>query len=318
MKKFYKLTLIGFSAFLTASMVSCADDKDEPDHKEPDETYETATIGFEKVPENLIGGPTTYGANLYYGYEDQIEEGYLAQIYGDTYAQFPVNYGYTYDADYNNVWGYSYFNGGFAVSNWHDMTDDAYMNQLSVYNSSSPSGGNFLVAFCSGTVSDITNATYSDFAGAPKVYITDAKGYYVANPGSEALVTGEDNDAFFESVYINNTTYVYKVMENGNAYASKLDSENEGWFKVQFIAFDDADEPDAKPLGYTEAYLANFKKGQADDYEGLIDTWTKVDLSMLPECSVLVINFQGSDMGEYGLNTPGYCALDKFEISVEK
>lgn len=314
MKPIFKFVLLGCSALLLPSMIGCTND--EPD-TDPEDFYQT-TIGFEKVPQNLFGGPSSYGENLYYGASDQITTGYLTQIYEGTYAQFPVNYGYTFDADFNPVWGYSFYNGGMAVSKWHDMDGDTYANQLSVYNTSSPSGGNFLVAFSSATVQNIDNAKYSDFDGCAKVYITDSKGYTVKNPGTEASVTGEDKEAFFKSVYINNTTYTYKTMCYGNAFTSKLDSENKGWLKVQFIAFEDSDNPNAHYIGYTEAYLANFKEGQAGGYEGILDTWTYVDLSMLPECSVLVINFVGSDTGEYGLNTPAYCALDKFEISVEK
>lgn len=315
MKFTIKFFAIGFTAILASSIISCSDDKEEPN--KPNETA-SVTIGFQSVPSYLIGGPTTYGSNLYYGGQDQITTGYLAQIDDDTYIQFPINYGYTYDADYNSVWGYSFFNGGLAVSNWHDMTDDTYMNQLSVYNSSSPSGGNFLIAFSSGSVNgDITKTTYADYQGCPHIYITDAKGYYVKDPGTDSPLTGDDEDAYFKSVYVNNTTYVYKTIENGNPYASALNKDNEGWFKVQFIAFDDP-ELNEKPLGVCEVYLANFKKGQADGYEGIIDTWTQVDLSSLPECSVMVINFVGSDMGEYGLNTPAYCSLDKFEIANEK
>lgn len=316
MKKQFNFSLIAFSLLMTGMATSCSDKDDEPGNKEPGENYVTTTIGFDKTPDYLIGGPTSYGMNLYYGSEDQITTGYMVQIHDDTYVQFPVNYGNTYDADYKPVWGYSFFNGGVAVSKWHDMTDGSYLNQLSVYNTSSPSGGNFLVAN-SGSITDISGATYSDFEGCAKIYVTDAKGYYVKQPGTDTNVVGEDEKAFFESVYINNTTYTFMTMKNGNDYANALNEENQGWFKVQFIAFED-DDPNEKPLAYTEAYLANFKKGQADDYIGIIDTWTKVDLSSLPECSIMVINFIGSDMGEYGLNTPCYCALDKFEISVEK
>lgn len=319
MKKQLKFLIFGIATIITPAMVSCSNNDDEPENKEPDEEYFTATIGFENVPAYLIGGPTSYGSNLYYGAQDQITTGYLTQLYEDTYVQFPVNYGSTYDASFNMVMGYSFFNGGLAVSNWHDMDVASFENQLSVYNTGSPSGGNFLVAFSSSTVKDISNAKYSDFTGCAKVYITDAKGYSVKNPGAEnSSVSGDEEDAFFDSVYVNNTTYTYKTMLEGNPYSSALNSQNEGWFKVQFIAFKETDEPDASPIGFTEFYLANFKKGQADGYEGIIDTWSKVDLSSLPECSVLVINFVGSDTGDYGLNTPAYCALDKFEISVEK
>lgn len=317
MKTYFRISILSLSVLATSSLISCKDNDDVENNRPDNNKYHTATIGFTNVPEYLIGGPSTYGSNLYYGAQDQITTGYLAQVYDDTYVQFPVNYGNTYDADYNQVWGYSFFNGGMAVSNWHDMEDDTYTNQLSVYNTSSPSGGNFLVATGSVQIADINNSRLSDYEGCAKVYVTDAKGYSVKNPGTNTSVSGDEEEAFFESVYINNTTYTFMAMKNGNGFANALNEENEGWFKVQFIAFDD-NEPNDKPCGYTEAYLANFKKGQADDYIGIIDTWTKVDLSSLPECCILVINFVGSDMGEWGLNTPSYCALDKFEISVEK
>ena len=332
MKKIFKFALLGFTTLVATSMVSCSDDKDEPDNgqKEPDETYVTTTIGFKNVPTQYLGGPTFYGGNLYYGAEGQITTGYLAQIYEDTYAQFSVNYGETYDT--NDPYGYTFFAGGLAISSFHDMTVDTYENQLSVYNTTSPSGGNFIVSFGDAektnadyTSSPITNpntATYSDYAGCGRVYITDAKGYSAPNPGTATtVVTGDSEDAFFESVMINNTTYAYKIMENGNSFTGgETLEEQEGWFKVQFIAFDDTKDT-SKAVGYVEAYLANFDKSlekEAGFYGKILSDWTKVDLSSLPECSVLVINMVGSDCGQYGLNTPAYCALDSFEISVEK
>lgn len=315
MKKNIYLSAFACAA-LAATLVSCSKN-DEPDNKKD---LTTTTIGFQNVSADLIGGPSSYGENLYYGAEYQITKGYIAPLANGKYAQFSINYGQTFDASFNSVWGYSFYEGGIALSNHHDMTEASYTNQLSVYNSSSPSGGNFAVAFGSSNSAKENPMLnkYSDYSGCGHVYITDANGYGVSNPGAEnSRVSGEGEDAWFDSVYINNTTYTFLTMRDGGPYASALNSENKGWFKVQFIAFDD-DDPNETPLGYTEAYLANFDPAQADGYIGIIDTWTKVDLSSLPECEILVINFIGSDSGEYGLNTPGYCALDKFEISVEK
>lgn len=316
MNRVFKFALMGLAGISAFSLVSCSDND-----KEPDDTI-TKTIGFENAPSQFFASDE-YGVNLYYGAQEQITTGYLAEIGSGVYAQFSINYGYTYDADYNKVWGYSFFEGGIALSKYHNMSIGTYENQLSVYNTSSPSGGNFAVAFGSATdknyqpIINPSKSIYSDFAGCGKIYITDAVGYTVKNPGSEnSFVTGDSEDARFKSVYINNTTYAFDVMKNGNAYSSPLNEDNKGWFKVQFIAFE-GDDPNDSPLGFVEAYLANFDPSQADGYLGIIDTWTKVDLSSLPEASILVINFIGSDSGEYGLNTPAYCALDKFEISID-
>ena len=313
MRLFSKSVWFATAAFLAPCFVSC--DKDEPDYEGPYESdkYFTKTVGFKNALSSLFGA-SAYGENLYNG---DVSKGYIVQIYDDTYAQFPVNYGYNYDADFNLSWCYTLYNGGFALSNYHDMEGDTYLNQLSVYDTTSPSGGNFIVANGSSMVSDPTKAVFSDYNGCAKVYVTDATGYGVKNVGDEADVSGDDKEAFFASVFINNTTYTYLSMLNGSAYSSALNSENKGWMKVQFIAFDEA-EPNEKPLNYVEAYLANFDKDLAGGWQGILDEWIEVDLSSLKECSILVINFVGSDRGEYGMNTPAYCALDNFVIAVEK
>ncbi|MCH5228701.1 MAG: DUF4465 domain-containing protein [Muribaculaceae bacterium] len=307
MKKYFKLSFLVLSAIVLLAMTSCSDTDDQP------ENSVEKTIGFKDAPDNLFGS-SPYGENLYNG---TISKGYIVQLSGDTYAQFPINYGYNYDAEFQLAWCYTLYNGGFALSKYHDMTGDTYTNQLSVYDTESPSGSNFIIANGSSLITNPSSGKYSDYAGCAHLYITDSHGYGVANVGEESSVTGEDKDANFKSVMINNTTYTYLTMLNGNDYCSALNEENEGWFKVQFIAFDD-DDPDEAPIGYTEVYLANFKKGQADGYIGIIEEWIKVDLSVLPECSILVVNFVGSDTSEWGLNTPAYCALDNFVIEVEK
>lgn len=311
MNKTLKLVLAGSILLVVPTVTSCSLDDDPENY--PD--YTTTVIGFQGLPNNLYGGPTSYGENLY-GTSDQITTGYIANVdpLENIYAQFPINYAYNYDANFNMSWCYSFYNGGMALSDWHDMTDSTYNNQLSVYDTSSPSDGPFVVAFGASMKSNPKEATYEDYNECAKVYITDSKGYSVENIGEEETVYGIAKSANFQSVYINNTTYDFLTMRDGNAYAQALNDENKGWFKVQFITFNST-ESSAKPTGYTEAYLANFDPSQADGYIGIIDEWIKVDLSMLPEASVLVINFVGSDTGEWGLNTPTYCALDNFEIT---
>lgn len=307
MKQLFKISAIAFMSITSVVLSGCSDDDKEPKDRV------TTTIGFQNAPSSLFAN-NEYGNNYYDG---SVSTGFLTQIYGDTYAQFPLNYGYNYDASFNQAWCFTLYNGGFALSNYHNMTDPTYQNQMSVYNTSSPSGGNFLIATGNANVSDPSSATLDDYEGCARVYITDATGYSVKNVGQPGQLTGDDEEAWFESVAITNTTYTYLTMLNGDAFASPLNEENKGWFKVQFIAFDD-DDANEKPLGYVDVYLANFDKNLAGGYTGIVDEWIDVDLSSLPKCSVLVINFLGSDMGQYGLNTPGYCALDNFKISVKK
>ena len=305
MKRSIKILGIG----MMAATILTACSKDE----EPQKTQKVV-IGFNSVPENLIGGPTSYGGNLYYGAENQITTGYMFEITDGVYAQFPVNYGYTYDETFNMVWGYSFYNGGVAVSDWYDLTDATYLNQLSAY-ITPPATNKFIVSYGYAEDSDSQpipypdNTTLSDYDACGHIYITDANGYTVANPGTpNSSVSGVQKSVKFQNLWICNTTYTYLTMKNGNGFANALNSENKGWFKVQFIAFND-NKPESVPVGYVDVYLANFDSSKAGGWQGIIDDWINVDLSSLPEASILVINMAGSDCGMYGFNTPPYCAI---------
>lgn len=304
--------LAAFAIAALPGLTSCSND--DPGNS----PYAFTTLGFQKISPELIGGPTAYGANLYPGATDQVTTGPIIQVYEDTYMQFPVNYGYNWNADFSGQeWGYSFYNGGFAASNWHNTGENSYENQLSAYNPGSPSGGNFVVATGYSSVTDPVNASLSDYDGCARIYVTDADGYTVMNPGVDRAPSGVAKRAYFLEVYICPTTYSYLTMLNGNDYAQALNETNKGWFKVQFISFD-SNSPSAKPTAYVEAYLANFNPDLNGGYTGMLDGWAALSLQTLPATSVLVVNFVGSDTGEYGLNTPAYCALDMFTVAVEK
>lgn len=325
MKTTCKFALLSFTAVMASAMVSCSDDDKTPDN--PDEKdYLTKTIGFKEAPSNLFSSSSSGAPELYTG---DLSDAYLANIEGDIYAQFSINYGLTSDYYdyYLQKWQYSFYNGGIALSHFYDDTEGNYTNQLSVYAPTSPSGGNFAVSFGNAQEFDSNyiytvydnpqTSTYSNYSGCGKIYLTDSEGYTIADPGEEGEVSGVAKSGWFKSVSVANTTYDYLVMKEGNNFTSALNEANKGWFKVQFIAFAGT-EPTGKAIGWTEFYLANFDLALNNGKTGIVDTWTKVDLSMLPQCSVLVINLVGSDTGEYGLSTPAYCALDQFEITVEK
>ena len=66
-----------------------------------------------------------------------------------------------------------------------------------------------------------------------------------------------------------------------------------------------------------ELYLCDYRNGKKRSLE---KDWEDWNLSALGNVNRVVFNFEGSDAGEYGLNTPGYLALDNIEIyaSVKK
>lgn len=312
MKKLYLPFLLVFYFTFT----SCSHEEDI----DPEESfvYYTTELTRDFTLNHILVPENSYGPRLYPGTKFQITEGPRLDLYDlKVFAQFPVNYGATFDQNSHNIWDYSYELGGFSLSRYHDMNQGNYYNQLSVYSTDSPSAFNdytglFMVANGYSNVTDPAKATLADYYRCAHIFITTLEGYAITEPGQPGShFYGTERRSSLVSVWVNNTTYAYLAMKNGNSFASALNRENKGWFKVQFLTFKHY-QPSERPSGCVEFYLANFDESLADGWTGIRDEWELVDLSSLPECSVIVVNFVGSDTGEYGLNTPAYCALDNF------
>ena len=66
--------------------------------------------------------------------------------------------------------------------------------------------------------------------------------------------------------------------------------------------------------GSVDFYLADYRFGDnGQDY--VVDTWEWVDLTGLGEVDGLGFALSSSDTGEFGMNTPGYFALDHLVVS---
>ena len=180
---------------------------------------------------------------------------------------------------------------GFSVSNKTDKTTVGYGNQYSAYTGSGYNSSNYGVFTPDGNIS---------FAGQ-----------------------GVD----LQSFKITNTTYAALSMKDGDpagqyAFAKQFGSINNAkgnpdgtngadYFRVWTIAHR---EDDAK-IDSIVFYLADFRStDNSQDY--ILDTWRNVDLTFLKETVYkLSFRFESSDVGEYGMNTPAYFAIDNLVIN---
>ena len=275
-----------------------------------------AIINFDNAPSSVMASDQ-YGNNLYSATagESQVTTGYLAQVgESDTYIQFPINY-LPQEWVSGQPWEYEYWNGGFAISNFHNTTQGDYLNQCSVYwPNGGHSGNNFAVAFGYSDSYNDTGATYDKCA---KIYLTDATGYRVITEDSP--VEGTAKYGRFNSVWVCNTTYTYLVMKDVNSFTQGSLQTQNGWFKVVFIALNANGQATGTKVEY---YLANFDSSKNLE-SGLTNTirtgWNQVDLSDLGEnvCTI-AINFEGSDSSAYGLNTPAYIAIDDINVTINE
>jgi hypothetical protein len=119
-----------------------------------------------------------------------------------------------------------------------------------------------------------------------------------------------------QTAKITNTTFAGISMRDGDAYAKKFGSLNnaqgiadstngEDFFKLTINGLNSVDEI----TGSVDVYLADFRfADNAQDF--ILNTWKSVDLTSLGNVYGLSFDLQSSDVGDFGMNTPGYFALD--------
>jgi len=195
----------------------------------------------------------------------------------DGTGNFTIN-GATFNNSYNDAWG-SW--SGFAASAMNDLTTPGWNNQYSCFAGSGVNGSsNFALWYANG---EITFAVPTQMV----------------------------------SMAVTNTVYAAISMRDGDAYAKQFgsiynaDGEEDGtdgldWFRLTITGMD----ADDQPTGIVEFYLADFRSDESLQHY-ILDVWETLDLSSLGSVNRLVFQLESSDNGEWGMNTPGYFALDQ-------
>ncbi len=188
----------------------------------------------------------------------------------------PVRFLNAYDAQFD-AWS------GFAASAMTDTATPGYENQYSAI----PGAG----------------------AGPSATY---AVGYTGLGPARLELAASPTAEAALAGAWLANTTYAYLSMRDGDAYAKRFggaSGEEPDWFRLTLTGRDAADGT----TGSVEVYLADYRGAAGEDH--LLDGWTWVDLSPLGRVHSLALELASSDVGEWGMNTPAYFALDGLELA---
>lgn len=191
--------------------------------------------------------------------------------------------GVVFTNTYFTDWGG--YNNGFSVSNMQDDSTAGYMNANSAITASGYNSNNYGVYYPEGTI---------QFAG---------------------------QGVILNSFKITNTTYAALSMRDGDSFAKKFgDSLNasgvndgtngEDFFRVWTYAH--AENGDI--IDSVLFYLADYRfSDSSQDY--IVNTWETVDLSSITETVyALSFKFESSDMGDWGILTPTYFAIDNLSI----
>lgn len=172
---------------------------------------------------------------------------------------------------------------GFAYSNLTDNTTAGFGNQHSAFAGSGANG----------------SEKYAVYYNSDTLFL----------PGNAADLTSAD---------LTNNTYAGISMRDGDAFAKQFGSVNdasgdsdgtngEDFFFVRIYSHDNT----GNKVDSVDSYLADYRfADDADDY--IVKQWETVDLSTLTAVNFLTFKFFSSDVGDFGVNTPQYFALDDF------
>ena len=184
------------------------------------------------------------------------------------------------DAEFKNVYSngsYAYWKSGFAYSNVTDNTTSGAGNKYSAI---------------AGQGANLSN------------------NYLVSQNKSKIFLTGSAANNTVAGTYITNTTYAANSMRDGDSFAKKFGGatgDDEDWFLVTIKGYTG---------GYLTTdsvnfYLADYRfSDNTEDY--IVNDWQWVNLTSLGNVDSLSFVLSSSDVGNYGMNTPAFFALDNF------
>lgn len=151
---------------------------------------------------------------------------------------------------------------------------------------------------------------YSSIAGTGA---DDSQTYAVsfASPSS-VIILEEEGLRAIDSIQVNNSTYTYLSMRDGDSFAKKFGGET-------------GDDPDfflltIKSYGAgalidsISFYLADYRfEDNSQDY--IVDEWTTIAFSDSEAQDSLVFSLSSSDNGMFGMNTPAYFCVDNIKTN---
>jgi hypothetical protein len=183
----------------------------------------------------------------------------------------------SHDVQFNRTWSVEFdcCPGAWAYSNQTDLTTAGVANAYSAY--ALPHGGG---------VDDSANFAvgYNSQRGEARVDFPEA--------------------VQVQGMYVTNTTYVYRAVAEGEDGAGFVKGPFEAgdWLRLDVFGVDSQDQE----TGQVEFHLADFRDGSAS----VVSDWVWVDLSSLGTVQRLEFDISSTDVGQFGMNTPAYFALD--------
>jgi hypothetical protein len=121
-----------------------------------------------------------------------------------------------------------------------------------------------------------------------------------------------DSPSLVKGCYVTNACYPYYAMLKGDAFSKKFGGatgQDPDWLLLTVTGRD----RQGKKTGEVVFFLADYRP-EDSSRDVLVDDWAWVDLRPLGEVKALEFSLSSSDTGAFGMNTPGYFALDSLVL----
>lgn len=164
-----------------------------------------------------------------------------------------------------------------------------------------------------------TNKYDSSTAGSSNLYgvrpylgYNNSSKYCIGQMNARIILKSPYNQ--LDGFYVTNTTYAFKSMKYGDAFAKKFGGptgNDPDFFKITVRAYKNG----TLKTDSVEFYLADYRfNNNSMDY--IIQTWQWVNTSSLGTADSVEIRMFSSDNGPYGMNTPAFFGIDNVTASV--
>lgn len=175
---------------------------------------------------------------------------------------------------YDTVYG-GVWSSGFAYSNRTDSVTGDYTNGYSA-------------------------KTAKGFAGSDQYAVA----FGIENT---VILTGAAAGKTVAGFYATNSTYAYNTIRDGNTFSRKFTGAAKDFFRLDVFAY-------SKGILNKDSvsfYLADFRNTDTTK-NYIVRDWQWVNLLKLGNADSLLFRLTSSDVGSFGMNTPGYFCMDNF------
>jgi len=175
------------------------------------------------------------------------------------------------------------------------------------------SGGFWIGGWAISTKRDDTTSTFENLYSAKIASGFESSTYAVGQQNAVIRLDGDNLGKVVDGLYLTNSTFAHDVIRDGNTFSKKFGGEtgnDPDFFRLDIQKYYQGE----LSTEVVEFYLADYRfEDNSEDF--IVDDWQWVDLTSLGNVDSLQFTLSSSDIGDYGINTPLFFAIDNLELT---